>query len=109
MAAKQKVMKEDVQEKAITPAVSQDGVSMEKTAAQEAVQGAPIVPQEDAAAPSPKLESLSVLAARHRVPGWQQAALARFMGWAEGKALTDSEYKAALNALAARRLCGGRR
>lgn len=105
MAAKQKT--KDVQEMAITPAASQEGAGIEQAAQQEALQET--APQETTAAPSPKLESLSVLAARHRVPGWQQAALARFMGWAEGKALTDSEYKAALNALAARRLCGGRR
>lgn len=97
MAAKQKT--KDVQEMAITPAASQEGAGMEQAAPQEALQEAS----------TEALESLSVLAARHRVPGWQQAALARFMGWAEGKALTDSEYKAALDALAVRRLCGGRR
>lgn len=56
-----------------------------------------------------KLESLSVLAARHRVPSWEQAALCRFMGWADGKMLTDDEYTSALSKLAARHLGGGRR
>lgn len=55
-----------------------------------------------------ELESLSALASRYRVPSWQQAALCRFMGWAEGKMLTDAEYSAALDKLSARGLCGGR-
>lgn len=63
--------------------------------------------EKDVAAPA--LESLSVLADRHRVPSWQQAALCRFMGWAEGKMLTDDEYRAALAGLTARHLGGGRR
>ena len=55
------------------------------------------------------LERLDVLADRHRVPAWQAAALARFMGWAEGKMVTDPEYKTALDKLSVRRLGGGRR
>jgi len=66
---------------------------------------APAAPETDVEA----LESLSVLADRHRVPSWQQAALCRFMGWAEGKMLTDDEYRAALAGLTARHLGGGRR
>ncbi len=58
---------------------------------------------------APALESLSVLADRYRVPSWQQAALYRFMGWADGKMLTDDEYRAALAGLTARHLGGGRR
>ena len=54
-------------------------------------------------------ESLSVLADRYRVPSWQQAALCRMMGWADGKMLTDDEYQAALAELSARHLGGGRR
>lgn len=57
----------------------------------------------------PKLQSLSALAERHRVPSWQQAALCRFMGWADGKMLTDAEYGDALKKLSARHLGGGRR
>lgn len=55
------------------------------------------------------LENLSVLADRHRVPAWQQAALCRFMGWVDGKMLTDAEYDDALKKLAARHIGGGRR
>ena len=53
--------------------------------------------------------SLSALAARHRVASWQQAALCRYMGWADGKMLTDAEYGNALKQLAARHMGGGRR
>lgn len=56
-----------------------------------------------------ELLSLSALAARHRVPSWQQAALCRYMGWADGKMLTDAEYGSALKQLAARHMGGGRR
>ena len=66
-------------------------------------------PETNVASQTPVLESLSVLADRHRVPGWQQAALARFMGWADGKMLTDDEYCDALKKLAWRHIGGGRR
>ena len=69
-------------------------------------------PEKDVEAPaleSSELLSLSVLAARHRVASWQQAALCRYMGWADGKMLTDAEYGEALKQLAARHLGGGRR
>lgn len=56
----------------------------------------------------PQLESLAVLADRHRVPGWQQAALMRMMGWDDGKMVTDAEYRMALDKLRSRRLGGGR-
>ena len=65
---------------------------------------APAAPETDVEA----LESLSVLADRHRMPSWQQAALCRFMGWAEGKLVSDAEYRDALENLKRRRLCGGR-
>lgn len=55
-----------------------------------------------------KMESLAALEDRFRVPAWQQAALLRFMGWTDGKMLTEAEYRAALDKLAARRLGGGR-
>lgn len=54
------------------------------------------------------LESLAVLANRHRVPGWQQAALMRMMGWDDGKMVTDAEYRMALDKLRSRSLGGGR-
>ena len=69
-------------------------------------------PEKDVEAPaleSSELLSLSVLSARHRVASWQQAALCRYMGWADGKMLTDAEYGEALKQLAARHLGGGRR
>lgn len=69
-------------------------------------------PKKDAEAPTREasdLLSLSALAARHRVPSWQQAALCRYMGWADGKMLTDEAYQAALNSLAQRHMGGGRK
>lgn len=71
-------------------------------------------PEEDVAdaAPEgtgPKLESLSVLADRHRVVGWQQAAILRYMGWEDDKRVSDTEYRAALDHLKSRRIGGGRR
>lgn len=68
----------------------------------------PLIPEKDVATQAPALESLSALADRHRVPSWQQAALCRFMGWAEGKLVSDAEYRDALENLKRRRLCGGR-
>ena len=67
---------------------------------------APADPETDVETPA--LESLSALADRHRVPSWQQAALCCFMGWAEGKLVSDAEYRDALENLKRRRLCGGR-
>lgn len=64
--------------------------------------------QENVATQAPALESLAVLADRHRVPSWQQAALCRFMGWADGRLASDAEYRDALENLKRRRLCGGR-
>lgn len=59
-------------------------------------------------AQAPLLESIAILSNRHRVPGWQQAALMRLMGWDDGKFVTDAEYRAALDKLRSRRLGGGR-
>lgn len=85
----------------------------EQTAAETAeIQETAPDPEKDVEAPaleSSELMSLSVLADRYRVPSWQQAALYRFMGWADGKMLTDAEYGEALKQLAARHLGGGRR
>lgn len=53
--------------------------------------------------------SLSVLADRHRVSSWQQAALLRFMDWTDDKLVSDAEYRAALENLKHRRIGGGRR
>lgn len=57
----------------------------------------------------PKLESLSVLADRHRIPAWQQAALSRYMGWQDDKMVSDDEYRKALTGLRQRRIGGGRK
>lgn len=60
-------------------------------------------------AEAPALEPLSVLADRHRVPSWQQAALLRFMDWTEDRLVSDADYRAALESLHHRRMGGGRR
>lgn len=65
--------------------------------------------EENVEAPAPKLESLSVLADRHRVVGWQQAALLRLMGWEDDKRVSEAEYATALDGLKTRRIGGGRR
>ena len=121
MATKKKT--EEVQENntVVTTPAEQEGaqesgiMESEKEAAHdEPAQASVETPEASAAletnvAQAPVLESLSVLADRHRVPGWQQAALARFMGWADGKMLTDDEYREALKKLASRHIGGGRR
>lgn len=122
MATKKKT--EEVQEKTavVTTPAEQEGaqesgtMEPEKEAAHdEPAQAfvetpkASAAPETNVASQTPVLESLSVLADRHRVPGWQQAALARFMGWADGKMLTDDEYREALKKLASRHIGGGRR
>lgn len=56
----------------------------------------------------PPLERLEVLADRHRVPTWQQAALCRYMGWEDGKMVADAAYLDALDKLKTRRVGGGR-
>lgn len=66
----------------------------------------PETPEPEKEAPS--LESLAVLADRHRVPTWQQAALARMMGWADGKKVSEADYTGALAVLRNRRIGGGR-
>ena len=55
-----------------------------------------------------ELESLSVLADRHRVPTWQQAAVNRLMGWEAGKMVSNADYVSALDKLKARPVGGGR-
>lgn len=54
------------------------------------------------------LEDVAVLAIRHRVAAWEQAALMRMMGWADGKMIADADYRAALAKLHGRCLGGGR-
>ena len=55
-----------------------------------------------------ELESLNVLADRHRVPTWQQAALGRLMGWEAGKMVSNADYVSALDKLKSRPVGGGR-
>ena len=123
MATKQKTTEESQEKTAVMASpVEQDTaqesstIEPEKEAAHDEPAQASVETPEASAAPetnvasqTPVLESLSVLADRHRVPGWQQAALARFMGWADGKMLTDDEYCDALKKLAWRHIGGGRR
>lgn len=63
-------------------------------------------PQEEA---RPELETVSLLAERHRVPGWQLAALLRFMGWNDDKMIREETFRQALAELKNRRTGGGRR
>ena len=83
----------------------------EQTAAAVQSPEAPADPQADVAREEtgPVLESLSVLADRHRVSSWQQAVLLRFMDWTDDKLVSDAEYRAALENLKHRRIGGGRR
>ena len=77
--------------------------------------GEPAVPEPAISKPAvpepavPELESISQLANRHRVPGWQLAALLRFMGWNDDKMIRDGEFRQALEDLKNRRMGGGRR
>lgn len=128
MAAKKKTTEETSEQRTATGAM--DTEQAEQTAPEEDADGeqttaeqrpeavevpeTPADPQEDVAdaAPDdtgPKLESLSALADRHRVVGWQQAALLRLMGWEDDKRVSDAEYRAALETLKSRRIGGGRR
>ncbi len=122
MAARKKTTEETPDQQAATAAMDTEQAEQTASAPEEeahaeqtpeAAQAALDPPENVADAvpddTGPKLESLSVLADRHRVPSWQQAALVRYMGWADGKMLTDEEYRAALAKLSARRLGGGRR
>ena len=63
-------------------------------------------PQEEA---KPELETVSLLAERHRVPGWQLAALLRFTGWNDDKMIREETFRQALAELKNRRTGGGRR
>lgn len=104
-AAEQAAPEEEVHGEQATPEQTPEAAEIQKTASD---------PEEDVAdaAPEgtgPKLESLSMLAARHRVVGWQQAAILRYMGWEDDKRVSDAEYRAALDHLKSRRIGGGRR
>lgn len=136
MATKKKTTEESQDQ---TPDQQTAPVEMEETASEQATSEASPDPKEDTANASPevpsapeddavnvspgaaspasqdgpvdsgKLENFSVLADRHRVVGWQQAALLRLMGWEDDKRVSDAEYRAALEHLKNRRIGGGRR
>ena len=94
------------------PREDEGGAHVEETTSE--ARETPVGAQEDVAAvvraeAGPQLESLSVLADRHRVSSWQQAALLRFMDWTDDKLVSDAEYRAALENLKHRRIGGGRR
>lgn len=90
-----------------------EGENVEQTPETVEAAEASVDTQEDVAAATeesgPVLESLSVLADRHRVPSWQQAALLRFMDWTDDRLVSDADYRAALGNLKHRRIGGGRR
>lgn len=93
------------------PREEEGGAHVEETTSE--ARETPVGAQEDVAAvvraeAGPQLESLSVLADRHRVPTWMDAALRRMMGWEAGKMVTDAAYREALNGIRTRRMGGGR-
>lgn len=114
MATKKKTTEDIAEQVAFENAQPVEGEVYKQTPEVAEIQKTPPDPKEDVAdaAPddtAPKLESLSVLADRHRVVGWQQSALLRLMGWEDDKRVSDAEYRAALEHLKSRRIGGGRR
>lgn len=92
------------------PAVAAETPVSQKTASQEEAKPEPVVPEPVVPEPAvPELESVSLLAERHRVPGWQLAALLRFTGWNDDKMIRDEAFRQALAELKSRRTGGGRR
>lgn len=59
-------------------------------------------------AAEPGLETISAMAARHRVPSWHLAALLRFMDWEDDRLVSDNDFRMALARLNSRRIGGGR-
>ena len=108
MATKKKTTEEKNEQRAAAPETEKEEIHVEPTPETVEAPEASADPEKDVATQAPALESLSALADRHRVPSWQQAALCRFMGWAEGKLVSAAEYRDALETLKRRRLCGGR-
>ena len=115
MATKKKTAEQAPDSQTVTaapePREEEGGAHVEETTSE--VRETSVDPQEDVAAvvraeAGPQLESLSVLADRHRVPTWMDAALRRMMGWEAGKMVTDAAYREALNGIRTRRMGGGR-
>ena len=88
-----------------TPNVQKTFPDSEKDVAAAAPQA---LPARKAVHDDGALESLSVLADRHRIPAWMDASLRRYMGWEDGKMVTDALYRDALDKFKTRRLGGGR-
>ena len=83
----------------------------EQTAAAVQSPEAPADPQADVAREEtgPVLESLSVLADRHRVSSWQQAALLRVTDGTGDSLVSDAADRAGVENREHRRIGGGRR
>ena len=108
MATKKATTEEQAQEEAAqAQAVTETAEAQTKAVSAPAAM--PGKNQDQIVAKVPALESLSILADRHRVPAWMQQALLRFMGWLDDKRVSDEEYTAALEQLKTRRIGGGRR
>lgn len=93
------------------PAVPEPAVP-EPVTPEPAAPGADVSPEESPAPQEearPELETVSLLAERHRVPGWQLAALLRFMDWNDDKMIREETFRQALAELKNRRTGGGRR
>ena len=100
--------KDDIMEADGQIVQSEDAAQAETSEGEGAAQSEASKTEDVATAAGGELESLSVLADRHRVPTWQQASVCRLMGWADGKAVTNAEYMDALEKLKTRRVGGGR-
>ena len=100
--------KDDIMEADGQSVQSEDAAQAETSESEGAAQSEASKTEDVATAAGGELESLSVLADRHRVPTWQQASVCRLMGWADGKAVTNAEYMDALEKLKTRRVGGGR-
>ena len=100
--------KDDIMEADGQSVQSEDAAQAETSESEGAAQSEASKTEDVATAAGGELESLSVLADRHRVPTWQQASVCRLMGWADGKAVTIAEYMDALEKLKTRRVGGGR-
>lgn len=114
--AKETAAKAAIDETVTMP--SEDGAGAEPAAeaaqAGEAAQQSAAKETEEAGAAKesntrPELFGLSELADRFRVVSWRQAALLRYMGWEDGKMVSEDEYRDALKALEYRRIGGGRK
>ena len=87
----------------------EDAANKAGTSPEEGTEGKPENSQEFAPEQEvSELESMNVLADRHRVPTWQQSAVNRLMGWEAGKMVSNADYVSALDKLKARPVGGGR-